>query len=273
LAKAQTIFTEAFEFIHNQSVKNEQREKQLRICQQLYDKVKEWRNQKIEALEIKHKVDEMIKLKNQERNQIELEKNIQKRENEKKAIKKYKERLEALNNEQDIIDRERIDRLNSEFKERAKRDQARIDFRKEIYLDRIEKNKIIKENEYAENEEKKKRMEDFYAAVKPKVEKDYGRMVSYTEAELARRGIRKRQEGDLFVESKPLYKNFSYNDEQINSDRRLKIEARLRQAGLINSDYARALIENVKPPSEPRRDNNADSNWRGFAFGNNQNMN
>lgn len=83
---------------------------------------------------------------------------------------------------------------------------------------------------------------------------------------MARRGVRKSHEGELFADTKPLYNNFGYNDKQINSDARTRIENRLRQAGLINSEYSRALINNVKPPTQPRRDNNMNSNWNGFAL-------
>jgi hypothetical protein len=39
LIKAEAIFTEAFDLIEKQRVKNEEKEKQLRICNELYDKV------------------------------------------------------------------------------------------------------------------------------------------------------------------------------------------------------------------------------------------
>ena len=39
LTKAEAIFSEAFELIEKQRVKNEEKEKQLRICNELYEKV------------------------------------------------------------------------------------------------------------------------------------------------------------------------------------------------------------------------------------------
>jgi hypothetical protein len=268
LTKAEAIFSEAFDLILNQRVKNEERERQLRVCQQLYDKVKHWRDQKMEALEIKQKIDEMIKRQDQERHRFEMEQRMRKREKEKQAIKDYKERVGMLKKQQSSVELSRLDRLDAQFKEQAMRDQERIDYRRRNYREKVEKARLAKEKKDAEEEEKEKRLEKFYAAVKPNVDRDPGRVVSFTEAEFARRGVvRNGQHGETYAESKPLYKHFSYSDKQINADARLRIEARLRQAGLINSEYARTLIGNVKPPSEPRRDNMADSNWEGFAFG------
>ena len=154
------------------------------------------------------------------------------------------------------------------FKEQNKKDQQRIEYRHKQYWEKVSQTKVQKEKEKAEYEEKEKRLEKFYDSVKPNVEADPARMISYTEAELARRGVRKSYDNDdsKFLDTKPLYNNFSFNDKQINSDARLRIETRLRQAGLINSEYARAIINNVKPPSQPRKDINSNSNWSGFAF-------
>jgi hypothetical protein len=127
-----------------------------------------------------------------------------------------------------------------------------------------------------ENEEKKLRLEKFYNSVKPHIDADPARMVSFTEAELNRRGVNLNttlaSSGDCsnqesYVDKKPMFKNFSFTDKQMNSDARLRIEQRLRSAGLLNSEYARSVISGMKQaPSIARRDLNANSNWKGFAF-------
>ena len=88
-------------------------------------------------------------------------------------------------------------------------------------------------------------------------------------AELNRRGIVRKSfenENSRYEEQKPLFHNYSFNDKQINADARLRIEKRLRQAGLINSEYARSLMNTVKPPTQPRRDQNENTNWNGFGM-------
>lgn len=68
-----------------------------------------------------------------------------------------------------------------------------------------------------------------------------------------------------------MYNVYSFTDKQLNNDARLRIEARLRQAGLINNDYAREMIKHVKPPTMPRRDTMQNSNWNGFTLDSNAN--
>lgn len=88
VVKAEAIFTEAFELIEQQRVKNEEKEKQLRICNELYEKVSKWRKQKLEALEIQMKIDELIKKQEMERINIENQKKIALRQQQKQAVRK-----------------------------------------------------------------------------------------------------------------------------------------------------------------------------------------
>ena len=86
LVKAEAIFAEAFDLIDQQRLKKEEKEKQLKICNDLYEKVTKWRNQKLEALEIQQKIDEIIKKQNLERIKFESERISKQREQEKQAV-------------------------------------------------------------------------------------------------------------------------------------------------------------------------------------------
>ena len=86
LLKAEAIFAEAFDLIDQQRLKKEEKEKQLKICNDLYEKVTKWRNQKLEALEIQQKIDELIKKQNLERIKFESERISRQREQEKQAV-------------------------------------------------------------------------------------------------------------------------------------------------------------------------------------------
>lgn len=87
LIKAEAIFAEAFEMIERERVRKEEKEKQLKICNELYEKVTRWRNQKLEALEIQQKIDNLIKKQNAEKLKIERERENKRREKEKQAVK------------------------------------------------------------------------------------------------------------------------------------------------------------------------------------------
>ena len=41
---------------------------------------------------------------------------------------------------------------------------------------------------------------------------------------------------------------------QITDDPRVRLEGKLREAGLLNTDYARHIVKQMKGTQEPRRD-------------------
>lgn len=181
VVKAEAVFAEAFEIVEHQKHRNLEKEKQQRLCQELYEKVQRWRNQKLEALEIQQKIDEMMKRQKQERDDFENEQKLKKREKEKQAIKDYKNRVEALKRQQESSEQMRLDRLNTSFVDQAKKDKERIAYRRKAYEEKLVQSKVHKEKQRQEAEEKEKRLEKFYESVKPNVEFDPARMISYTE--------------------------------------------------------------------------------------------
>lgn len=86
LIKAEAVFAEAFELIEREKIKRSEKEKQQKVCEQLYKKVSRWRDQKLEALEIQQKLDKMIKKKNMEKAKFERDRKNEKREREKQAV-------------------------------------------------------------------------------------------------------------------------------------------------------------------------------------------
>ena len=73
---------------------------------------------------------------------------------------------------------------------------------------------------------------------------------------------------DKFEDKKSMFNNYSFTDKQLNTDARLRIEERLRQAGLIKSEYAKAIMHTLLPTTsiQNRRDLSTNSHWNGFAF-------
>lgn len=59
--------------------------------------------------------------------------------------------------------------------------------------------------------------------------------------------------GDINMH-KPLFDIHTFNSSQISSDPRVKLESKLRQAGLHTTDYARQILSKVEPPKPPRKD-------------------
>lgn len=89
-----------------------------------------------------------------------------------------------------------------------------------------------------------------------------------------RRGVKKhnhnhqKDEANEFNDQKPIYGIHTFNEKQISSDARVRIEERLRQAGLINSEYARAVVNDfgIAKHQQMRRDLNANAGWDGFSM-------
>lgn len=52
----------------------------------------------------------------------------------------------------------------------------------------------------------------------------------------------------------PLFTLYSYTASKVTSDPRVRLEAALRKAGLHESEYARRVMQRVKPPTIPRPD-------------------
>lgn len=91
------------------------------------------------------------------------------------------------------------------------------------------------------------------------------------QAELNRRGVYLTDQAnpdERFIEKKQMFSNYGFNDKQLNGDARVRIEQRLREAGLINSDYARAVFMNnfKSDQTAQKRDLRANSKWNGFGM-------
>jgi len=173
--------------------------------------------------------------------------------------------LDNQRKQQERIEQAKLEKLQQKLHDQAEKDRERVEYRKGLFEKKQDDVQIRKEQIQLEQEEREKRLEKFYETVKPKVEADPARLVSFTEAELNRRGINV-DTFTQYADKKPSF--ISFNDKQLNSDARLRIEQRLRQAGLLNSEYARALISNVisMQNTQNRRDLNANSAWEGFSM-------
>lgn len=179
-------------------------------------------------------------------------------------IQDYNNRLEAHRKQQETEEKMKLEKLKRLLNDQAQRDRERIDYRSKMLMTKINLLKSQKQAKLAEHELNEKRLEKITEARKLHVESDPARMISYTESYLNKR-LSHADQDSKYEDKKEMYSNFSYNDKQLNADARVRLEQRLRQAGLIDSEYARALISNVKPPSLPRRDIFT-GNWDGFAM-------
>ncbi|CAF0793245.1 unnamed protein product [Rotaria sp. Silwood1] len=262
--KAQLAFQEAFELQERLVQQHEEKMKQRALCEQLANQVQKWREKQLEVLEVKRKLEES-------KRQAELEKIRQENEQFQKQRQQTKEKLAEYHSKKEQIrlaeyekEQRRLDEMQSVLAEQHRKDWDRIKFRQEEYerkrQDLHERNQI-EEREEIEREE---RLQALAERVRPHVEIDHARVLQPTKAYNAHRGLLTNTNDDINIQQE-LFPINTFNDRKLCSDIRIRLEQRLRDAGLIQTDYARqALAALQKAPK--RIDTQANQMWNGFTF-------
>ncbi|EDO45780.1 predicted protein, partial [Nematostella vectensis] len=311
LLKAKVTFLEALA-AHEEAVNKEiTRQRQQQICQELYEKVLAFREQKLEALRLQSAI--AARKEEEEREMIqkyEDQKARQRREEaEREAIRLAE--IQAQLEEQAKLDRERqvakestvrsdyadclevklcsvhfcwklaflkgcliyvvsINKsninvlnycyffLNLFFIHFFKYERAGDRVYSTVYNEKLHFEKEKEEARQRAHEaaleaerEKEQRLDSLREMVQVHVENDPERVFKQTEATLARLASAYDEETEL---QKPLFTVYGYEDRKVSSDPRLKVEQALRNAGLHSTDYARRILATVKPPQQPRKD-------------------
>lgn len=86
LLKAEAVFAEAYEALEREKEVREERERQRRVCERLYEKVSWWRERKLEALEMEQRLARADKRRKAERARLERDKLNEKRNKDKQAV-------------------------------------------------------------------------------------------------------------------------------------------------------------------------------------------
>lgn len=251
LVKVKATFAEAWTVYEEATEKAKTRKKQENICQDLYKKVLAFREEKFEAL----KLQAVIAAKEQEEEQIRLrvaeEKERKRRDLQRRQIQDFKEQKERewqISVEQERI---RLAELSERMAQQAVLDQQRVKYREEQLQLRLEANQKAKELAEEQEMEKQRRLDKLRQQVQVHIEDDPERIFKTTEASQARVASIYEEELEL---QHPLFDIHGYDEKKITSDRRLRVEKALRDAGMHNSDYARRIMASIQPPQQPRKD-------------------
>ncbi|KAG9340889.1 hypothetical protein JZ751_020082 [Albula glossodonta] len=226
LMKSLLILEEAWAAHREQLAQQSERRQQQEISQQLKEKEEE-----------------------QDRLRREQEKDRARRTAQKQRIKEFYSEKQKRREEQEKKDQQRLEELRVLMAEQARKDKERVKYREELLLQHKsekEAQTLLKLKEEAERQERLQALRNQVAVI---AEVDPGRMMGDTEAWKSR-----HQTDEEFFLHKPLYNLFSFTDRQIVSDPRVRIEQALREAGFLNTPYARELLSAVRPVRLPRRD-------------------
>ncbi|NWT82064.1 CC148 protein, partial [Lanius ludovicianus] len=227
------------------------RQKQLEICSDLKAKVLQWKAQQEEAAKLEVAVAARRKEKEDERERLQREQETLHRAQDKEKLKKYWAEKELKWQEQEERDLQHLEELRKLMAEQAAKDRERVQFRRALLEERLLEKKELALLQARQEEEKEKRLEALRQQVAVVAKLDPARAVADTVASKARMGIGTNKEFEL---QQPLFRLHTYNEEQVFSDPRLRVELGLREAGLHKTLYAREVLSKLPPPKLPRRD-------------------
>ncbi|XP_068805549.1 coiled-coil domain-containing protein 148 isoform X1 [Struthio camelus] len=251
LLKAMTAVAEASAAHEMEVVLGNTRRKQQELCADLKAKVLQWRAQQEEAAKLAAAIATRRKQKKDEKERLQKEQEMIRRAQEKEKVKKYWAEKQLKQQEQEEKYIERMEELRKLMAEQAIKGRERVKFRQALLEKRLLEKKELALQETHEAEEREKCLEALRQQVAVVAKLDPARAVSDTVASKARMGVGTEEE---FVLQKPLFKLHTYNEQQIISDPRLRVELALREAGLHKTLYAKEILPKIPPLKLPRRD-------------------
>ncbi|XP_002736122.1 coiled-coil domain-containing protein 148-like [Saccoglossus kowalevskii] len=125
LNKAHAVFADAFLAIELERIAAINRQRQKEICDQLYEKVKLWREEKMEEMKLQAEIEARRQQELNHEKKIQNEKDKKKRQEEKRKIGVYQSKLNAEREERQERDRKRLQELQIKLAEQAEYDKNR----------------------------------------------------------------------------------------------------------------------------------------------------
>uniref|UniRef100_H3AX29 Coiled-coil domain containing 148 n=1 Tax=Latimeria chalumnae TaxID=7897 RepID=H3AX29_LATCH len=251
LLKAVMTFAEACVIHESELALANDRKRQQEICAELREKVRQCRGHQEEVAKLEAAIAARKQEEEEEKQRQEEEKKIHQRAADKEKIQNYYAEKQKKFEELQRTDQERLEELKKLMAEQAIKDRERVMFRQEMLQRRLEEKKVIALKQKHEEEERQRRLKTLRQQVAVTAEFDPVRMMGDTKASKARLRIGMQEE---FVLQRPLFNLNTYNEKQVISDPRVRIEQALREAGLHNTFYAQEVLSKICPPKPPRRD-------------------
>ncbi|KAM3917571.1 coiled-coil domain-containing protein 148 [Leptodactylus fuscus] len=251
LIKAAMTMAEACSVYEMELFVASDRKLQNDICSELKEKVMQWRIHQEEAARLESAIAARRQQEEEQREKQRREKEKLQRASEKEKIQKYKAEKQQAWEEQQRRDLQRLEQLKKLMAQQTENDRERVVYRQQLLEKRLSERKEAAVLEEQAESERQRRLQALRQQVAVIAEFDPVRMMSDTKAWKARLGIGAEEE---IVLQKPLFDLFTYNEQQIIRDPRVRIEMALREAGLHNTIYAKEILPKILPPKPPRKD-------------------
>eukprot|EP00002_Diphylleia_rotans_P040439 TRINITY_DN9588_c0_g1_i2.p1 TRINITY_DN9588_c0_g1~~TRINITY_DN9588_c0_g1_i2.p1 ORF type:complete len:353 (-),score=107.48 TRINITY_DN9588_c0_g1_i2:276-1334(-) len=181
------------------------------------------------------------------RQQMEDERRNQERMEKKKQISSFKESKRKAEYEAQKLLEEQLSIQEEIKKKQAEVNAFRVQYRLKKWEQKQEQKLLRMEAEIREMQEREERLEKLRQQVRIEAPEDPERVFRQIEAKTLA-----DENGD--PSQKPMFSMTGYYDTQIMADPRFKIDMALRAAGVHNSDYARMIMQSVRPFRPARLD-------------------
>ncbi|GFY41196.1 coiled-coil domain-containing protein 148 [Trichonephila inaurata madagascariensis] len=218
-------------------------------CEVLRQRVEQWRKEKENERMQQSEMEAQRKLALKVVQQRQAAKEEYRRELARQRLAAYyEERLRFQKESEDALQR-RMDDARKMSKDRSKHDKERVRYRTELFYanqkERRERMLKLREEEKA----RQQRLDQLRKQVQVSVDPVPERIHQDTVASQARKEA--SSEG---LALKALHELRTVLDAEVHRDPRVRLEQQLREAGLLNSEYARHVLSQMHPPREPRKD-------------------
>ncbi|CAH8452514.1 unnamed protein product [Dicrocoelium dendriticum] len=265
--RIKTSLLEATKRTEQRQLKREQQKAQQEICHLLKHQVNRWRQHKAEILEL----EEQEHVKRAEEEKVLRREREKKRAAERHVIKTklaaYKSFKAAERTRQKENEELRLALMRETHEKQAKIESARLLAAEKTRLYVMQQQRKLNEAQVkAAVLQNEQRLDRIRQKVRPIVKSSRARIRAETKSWKIK--FQQRQDGDettsavsegpLSFERLPHIPN-TFTDKQLLSDRRTRLAAVLSSAGLLNTDYSRALLNSLQSAYQPRRyDQNSD---------------
>lgn len=217
--------------------------------EELRRRVEEWRQQATAAARQRQEDAAREEAEARRLAEAETQREATRRNLVKRRVAVFKERRRQQEQErQQAEERRRQDAARRQQAE-AEHHQRRVQLREELREQRLQQQQRLQEEVAGEQVQREQRLEAIRAEVRPEAERNPARLLADTQTSWARRG------GEQPEQPQADAANHSFWDSQLHQDRRTRLEARLREAGLLDTGYARdvlkSLVAEVKPHLRP----------------------
>ncbi|KAF7232985.1 hypothetical protein EG68_07034 [Paragonimus skrjabini miyazakii] len=271
---------QAMELVAQKRLEKEQLRTQRELCLFLQDQVKRWREEKAELIELEEREQTKIREQEQALRSIQKAKHEAERQMTKAKVTAYREMKTALRNRQQERETTRLAKLRDIHEKQARIDAARLLEAEKSRLYTVQQKRLLAREraeleakqmrDHLEGIRKKAGLARILLFVRPVVKSDPKRIISETESwkiKLDERRKDKQYQCDDATEapSRLVSTLTTFTDTKLYTDRRTRLTAALHSAGLLDSNYARALLATV-PSDRPTRKDNQTSNEMKLTF-------